>query len=216
MISLGWISFASCSAIGRHWCRCNIWALKYICKLDYRVEGAEHIPTTPTIVLSKHQSAYETYLFMKLFPPISWVLKRELFLIPVFGWSLALTKPIAIDRKAGARAIDQVVKQGIQSLKEGRWVVIFPEGTRTRPGSPVNYRAGGSVLAVKSGQPILPVALNTGAFWPKGQFIKYPGTITVCFGPLIETTNKTSEEVLAETKAWIENKMEEINQRATV
>lgn len=193
------------------WGITNMIALRYICKLDYRLEGAENIPKEPFIVFAKHQSAYEIIVILSLFGPLAWVAKRELLLLPFFGWAFMLARPIVINRKAGTRAVDQLVRQGSKSLAEGRSVMIFPEGTRTAPGVKPSYRIGGAILAEKSAYPVLPVAHNAGEYWPRNSFIKRPGTVTLSIGPLIRTHDKDAEQILSETKAWIETEMGRIS-----
>jgi 1-acyl-sn-glycerol-3-phosphate acyltransferase len=117
------------------WAHLIIGLLRTLCRIDFHVEYEEGLPDGPAVVLSKHQSAWETIAFQLIFPPQSWVLKRELLWIPFFGWGLAAARPISIDRRAGVRALDELVKQGKQRLKEGLWVIVFPEGTRTAPGT---------------------------------------------------------------------------------
>jgi 1-acyl-sn-glycerol-3-phosphate acyltransferase len=193
------------------WAKTSVFLMKTICGLNYRVEGANYIPAKPVIVFAKHQSAYETIALADIIMPISWVLKRELLWIPIFGWALALVAPTAINRKAGGRAIDQVVKEGSHSLSKERWVIIFPEGTRTAPGSTPNYRIGGGILAAKSGYPVLPLALNTGEFWPKASLLIWPGEVVFSFGPVIQSENKKPEEIMLQAQHWIETKMKEIS-----
>lgn len=195
----------------RVWIRNNMFLMEKICGLRYRVEGARNIPEKPVIIFSKHQSAYETIVLAEIFRPVAWVLKRELLWIPIFGWALALVAPTAINRKAGSRAIDQVVKEGCRSLHNGRWVVIFPEGTRTAPGSQPSYRIGGGILAVKSGFPVLPVAHNAGEFWARGSLLLWPGEVVFSIGPVIHTDNKKPEEIMQQAQNWIETKMGEIS-----
>ena len=197
----------------RQWSRFNIWWLRIACGLDYQVKGRENIPEGPAVVLAKHQSAWETLALQQILPPQTWVLKKELLWIPLFGWGLAATRPIAIDRKAGKRAIKQVVEQGKERLAAGIWLVIFPEGTRVLPGARGRYAKGGAILAEKSGYPVLPVAHNAGEYWPKNGFIKRPGTITLSIGPVIESKDKRAEEIIGATEAWIEGEMAEIAPR---
>lgn len=192
------------------WTQLNLWSLERICKLGYQVEGAENIPDKPTIVMSKHQSAWETLALQTLFEPQVWVLKRELLWIPVFGWGLAIMRPIAIDRKSGRRAVKQVVEQGKRRLTEGCWVVIFPEGTRVAPGRRLRYRLGGAVLAEESGFPVIPVAHNAGEYWPRRSFLKRPGTIRVVIGSPIESKARTAPEINKQVEEWIEGTMERI------
>ncbi|MEJ2509519.1 MAG: lysophospholipid acyltransferase family protein [Gammaproteobacteria bacterium] len=189
----------------------NLWMLEHVCRLRFEVEGMERIPAGPAIIFSKHQSTWETLMLQRVFPPLVWVLKRELLWIPFFGWGLALMRPIAINRKAGRHAMHQVVQQGTARLRAGRWVVIFPEGTRVAPGTRGRYRAGGAMLAEQSGFPIVPVAHNAGEFWPKGGFLIRPGVIKVVIGPAIAASGRSHEELLAETRTWIESTMARIS-----
>ena len=171
------------------------------------------MPDHAVIIMSKHQSTWETIFFHQFFPPLTWVIKRELVYIPMFGWSLALLEPIAINRKSSKTAISQILEQGKRFLDSGRWVLIFPEGTRTAPGKRQRYRVGGARLAVHSGYPVLPVAHNAGEYWPRGQFVKQPGTVQVSFGPLIDSQGKTADELNNEVETCIEAMMEQIDHR---
>ncbi|MGF1548896.1 MAG: lysophospholipid acyltransferase family protein [Thiotrichales bacterium] len=195
------------------WGRLNVAALKVICGLGYRVEGLEHIGNEPSIVLAKHQSTWETLALLFLLPPQVWVLKRELLRVPFFGWGLAAMQPIAIDRKAGRSAVEQVISQGRERLDRGKWVVIFPEGTRTLPGTRVRYKLGGARLAAATGRPVVPIAHNAGLFWPRHQFIKRPGTITVRIGPRVDSVGRSSESINTEVEAWIETQMVDLERR---
>lgn len=197
--------------IAKLWGKTNLWLLKVICKLDYVVEGKEHIGNRNAIVLCKHQSTWETIALHNIVPLGRWVFKRELMFIPVFGWALSLTDPIAINRGTGRKAVNQLVREGTKKLEQGKWMILFPEGTRTAPGSERKYKIGGALLAEKSAYPVLPVAHNAGEFWPRHSFIKWPGTITVCIGPMIETENKKADEILQETHDWIEDTMQKIS-----
>jgi len=177
---------------GRAWSAATLGLARIICGIRLRVEGAEHQPDAACVVLAKHQSAFETIAMPSLVPPFTWVLKRSLFYIPVFGWSLRALNGIAIRRSNPREALKQVLEQGKRFLGEGRWVVIFPEGRRIRTGATGQYQASGIMLARKAGSGILPMAHNAGACWPKRGFIKHPGTIRVRFLPYI-----TPEEVAA-------------------
>lgn len=197
------------------WGRFNIWWVGITCGLRYRVEGIENIPKGPAIILAKHQSAWETFALQKVFPPQTWVLKRSLLWIPIFGWGLALLYAIAIDRGAGRAALQQVITQGTDRLKRGIWVVIFPEGTRTAPGTRRRYNIGGAMLAAKSGYPVVPVAHNAGEFWSRRSFGKRPGEITVVIGPVIEPNGKGAGEINREVEEWIEDTMLRISHVAS-
>ncbi len=198
------------------WARFQVFMLKHLCGLDYRVEGREHLPRGAAIILAKHQSAWETIAFQEIFPAQTWVLKRELLWIPLFGWALALLRPIAIDRRAGRRAIEQVIEQGRERLQSGIGVVVFPEGTRTPPGRRGRYAMGGAVLAAETGYPVVPVAHNAGSFWPRRGFLKRPGTIRVVIGPVIDPRGKTAEDIRRLAEEWIEGKMPDLEGKRSV
>ena len=207
------LSFEHRSGVAAAWARLNLWWLRVSCGVRYEVEGLEHIPSEPSIVFAKHQSTWETLALQVIFPPQVWVLKRELLWIPVFGWGLAMLEPIAIDRKAGRKAVEQLVSQGIERLRKGRWVIIFPEGTRVPAGQRGRYKIGGAVLAEKAGVPVVPVAHNAGEFWPRHSFLKYPGTVKVVIGPPVPTEGRKAQEILAEIEEWIESRVAEISNR---
>jgi 1-acyl-sn-glycerol-3-phosphate acyltransferase len=189
------------------WGRLVIWLARWVLGIRFRVEGRENLPNGPAVVLAKHQSAWETIAFQQIFPPLSFVLKKNLLRIPFFGWGLALFSPIAIDRDAGREALRQLEAQGHARLNAGFWVLVFPEGTRVGVGETGNYQIGGAWLAAKCGVPVVPVAHNAGRCWPKNAFIKRPGEITVVIGPGIPTRGRKAAQVLAETEAWIEATM---------
>jgi 1-acyl-sn-glycerol-3-phosphate acyltransferase len=189
----------------------NLWLLRHICKLTYRIEGMENITEQGVVVLCKHQSTWDTMILQVILPPVRWVLKRELLRVPFFGWGLAMMKPIAIDRSAGRKAVAQLVEQGRPMLDDGYWVIVFPEGTRTRPGEKKRYKQGGSILAVETGHPVVPIAHNAGEFWPRHSFLKWPGTISLRIGPAIETRDKSAEQVTELAHDWIEGQMEQIS-----
>ena len=193
------------------WAKTILFWLKISCNITFKVNGLENIPKKPFMILSKHQSAWETLAFQKIFPPQVWVLKRELLWIPFFGWGLAMTSPIAINRKAGKKALEQMLWQGIDRIKKGFCIVIFPEGTRIKPKEIGKYHIGGAWLANKAKINIIPVAHNAGYFWPKNSFLKKPGEITVSIGLSINTSSITPEEANKIAKDWIELEMLKIN-----
>ncbi len=184
-----------------------IWLARWLLGIRYVVEGLEHLPDRPAIILAKHQSAWETVAFLFLFPPVSPVIKQELLKVPFFGWGFRLLNPIAIDRSAGREALKQIVTQGRQKLEQGFWVLVFPEGTRVAPGEKGRYGIGGGWLAAETGAPIVPVAHNAGEVWPKNAFVKRPGTVTVRIGPAIPTEGRTAAELTRAVEAWIETEM---------
>jgi len=186
------------------WSRLNVWLARAILGIDWRVEGREHLPDRPAVILAKHQSAWETMAFQLIFPPQVHVLKRELLWIPFFGWGLALMSPIAIDRSRGARALRAIARRGRERLAQGFWVVVFPEGTRVRPGERRAYQLGGAWLAAAAGAPVVPVAHNAGLYWPRNAFLKRPGTITVRIGPSIDAASRDAKAVNRLAETWIE------------
>jgi 1-acyl-sn-glycerol-3-phosphate acyltransferase len=186
------------------WSRSVIFLAKIILGIDWRVEGREHLPARPSVILAKHQSAWETMAFQLIFPPHVHVLKRELLWIPFFGWGLALMSPIAIDRSRGHAALRAIARRGRERLAQGFWVMVFPEGTRVAPGLEREYRLGGAWLAVASGALVVPVAHNAGLLWPRNAFLKRPGTVTVRIGPPIEAANRDAKTVNTLARQWIE------------
>jgi len=189
----------------------NLAALKYICGISYEVEGVENIPEGPAIILSKHQSTWETMALQLIFPLQTFVAKQELLWIPFFGWGLAMMKPICINRGSGKKAMQQVIDQGTARLRDDKlWVVIFPEGTRVPPHQKQRYKIGGAMLAAESGYPVVPVAHNAGIYWPKGAFIKRPGVIKMKIGKVIDSKGRSTTEILEEVEQVIESNMQEI------
>jgi 1-acyl-sn-glycerol-3-phosphate acyltransferase len=186
------------------WSRLVIRLARWILGIEWRVEGRENLPSRPAVILSKHQSAWETMAFQLIFPPQVLVLKRELLWIPFFGWGLALMSPIAIDRARGRSALRDIARRGRERLAQGFWVVIFPEGTRVHVGEKREYQQGGAWLAAQCGVPVVPVAHNAGRLWPRNAFLKSPGTVTVRIGPPIPTAGRDAKQISAEAEAWIE------------
>ena len=186
------------------WSRLVLLLSRAILGIDWKVEGREHLPARPSVILAKHQSAWETLAFQEIFPPQVHVLKRELLWIPFFGWGLALMSPIAIDRSRGVAALRSIARRGRERLQQGFWVVVFPEGTRVSPGERRPYQLGGAWLAAASGAPVVPVAHNAGLLWPRNAFLKRPGTVTVRIGPPIDTVNRDPKTVNAMAETWIE------------
>lgn len=191
----------------RGWPRIMIWVVKHVLGIPYRLIGAENIPAGPAIVMSKHMSAWETIMLQDIFPPMVFVMKKELHKVPFFGWGIAQMPMIAIDRAAGKDALTQVEEQGRDRLAHGFWVTIFPEGTRVAPGSKKRYKAGGSWLAARTGVQVVPVAHNAGEFWARNAFLKRPGEVVVSIGPVIDTTGLSADEINARTETWVEGEM---------
>ena len=175
------------------------------------VSGWEHVPSSPTIILAKHQSAWETLFIESRFPAQCWIVKKELLWLPFVGWGLMAIRCIAIDRSSGHTAREQIVEQGAERLKEGLWVTIFPEGTRVPPGKRGRYGLGGSLLATRTGTQILPIAHNAGEVWGRYSFKKKPGTVKVVIGPPIQTRGRDVLSVNREVENWIEDQMKVIS-----
>ncbi|MGR8935956.1 MAG: lysophospholipid acyltransferase family protein [Gammaproteobacteria bacterium] len=193
------------------WVGIMMWSIEHICGIDYTVTGLENIPRDGNgIVLSKHQSSWETIALQKLFPPQVYLLKKSLLWLPVWGWAMAALKPIAIDRSNQKAALRILIKEGTRHLQDGLWVVVFPEGTRVAPGAVKKFNAGGCLLAHRSGYPVIPVAHNAGEFWPRYSFFKYPGTVQVRIGPPMYGEGRKPNEFNQEVEAWINNAVREI------
>jgi 1-acyl-sn-glycerol-3-phosphate acyltransferase len=197
---------------GRFWMagvmgRVMVFMLKWICGLTYTVEGRENLPPTGQhVILMKHSSTWETYTIMFLFRPLVWVMKREILFIPFVGWGCLLARCIAIDRKAGASAVNQVLTQGKHRMEKlGAWILVFPEGTRMAAGETRRYGSSGALLAAQQGCKIVPVAHNAGFFWPRRGLLKKRGVIRVVIGPPIEAKGRDVREVNEEAQKWIES-----------
>jgi 1-acyl-sn-glycerol-3-phosphate acyltransferase len=197
--------------IARQWVVWQFFMLKHLCHLTYQVQGLENIPHDNAITYWKHQSTWETMAQLLIFPPQSWVLKRELLWLPVIGQAIYALEPIAINRRAGHSAVKQVLELGQARLAAGLWVAIFPEGTRMPPGSTRRYGLSGALLAAHTGRPIVPVAHNAGDFWKRKAFLKYPGTVQVRIGKPVYAADRHPEEINAEIQNWIEAQMKEIS-----
>lgn len=197
-------------ACASSWGRQIVRLAKYVCGLDYRLEGLENIPLQPCVIMAKHQSAWETAAMIGYLPRAVWVVKQELLWLPVVGWVLKGLKTIAIDRKNGISARDQILSHGQQRLTNGYCVVIFPEGTRVAPGKRGRYGLGGAHLASGAAAPVLPIAHNAGECWRRNAFLKYPGSITLRIGPIIETIGRDAATVIKLTETWIENEMAQL------
>jgi len=192
------------------WSRIVVWLARVICGIGYQVRGLENLPAQPSIVLAKHQSAWETIAFQAFLPPQVWVLRRSLLRVPFFGWGLAMMSPIAIDRTAGMHALKQTLEQGRDRLAHGFWIIIFPEGTRITPGQRGKYQVGGAWLAVRTGAPVVPIAHNAGNLWRKNAFLKFPGTISVSIGKPIDPAGLKPEDLNRRVEDWIESEVAQL------
>lgn len=167
--------------IGKCWARSSIWLMRVVCNTRVEYRGLEKIPSGPLIVASKHQSMWETFALLQFFEQPLFIVKRELMWIPFFGWYLKKLNMIGVDRTAGGRALLAMTRQAGEAVRRGRQLVIFPEGTRRPVDAPPDYKSGIAQIYVDCGVPCLPVALNSGLFWPRRTFMRYPGTLVVEF-----------------------------------
>ena len=189
-----------------------VWLAKVLCGIRYQIKGYENFPDAPVIVLSKHQSAWETiFLLCQLPRPLVFVFKRELLYVPFFGWALGLLRMIPIDRSKGKDAFAHVVIQGRKRLADGQWVIMFPEGTRIPVGQTGKYKGGGARLAVETNTVVVPIALNSGECWGKNSFVKKPGLVTVSIGKPISPEGLNPIELMQKVENWIESEMRVIS-----
>ncbi len=190
-------------AICAFWCRVILVWLRISCGVRYQLKGTEHLTDEAVVILANHQSSWETILFYQLIYPIAPILKKELMNIPFWGWALRLMKPIAIDRSKPRQAGKSLLDQGVKRLGQGYSIILFPEGTRSPVGTIRPFSRGGAKLAIAASKPVLPVALDAGKCWPANRFRKYPGTITVEFGPLVFPEGHTADSLTSEVEGWI-------------
>ena len=192
---------------GRSWARIVIRMLRVICDIEVRMTGIEHLPQDgPALIASVHQSAFDTAVWM-LLPRPAYVLKRELLAVPFFGALMRPSGMIVVDRKGGARAIRELIRDGQKARADNRQVIIFPEGTRAIPGEVRAIQPGVAALAGAMGVPVIPVATNSGQYWGRKAFLKRPGTIEIVVGPALPADLARSSLVPALEAAW--SKLEE-------
>lgn len=172
--------------LGRTWGRTSAWLLEKICGLKTEFRGLENIPKGPLIVACKHQSIYETFALPVNFSDFSYILKRELIWIPFFGWYLLRAEQIAINRARRGKLLPELARKAKELFAQGRQLFIYPEGTRRPAGAPPEYKFGVAHIYRETGAPCLPVAVNSGLFWPRRSFLRRPGTVVVEFLPVIE------------------------------
>lgn len=211
LLLLRWLPYDVRARYLLGWNRSILWWLRFSCGVRWRVITDAVRPDSPAVVLSNHQSEWETVFLQVHFHPIATVLKQELLNIPLFGWGMRLMKPIAIDRGAPREALREIFRQGHARIDEGMNVLVFPEGSRRNTGKRKPFAKGGASLAVSAGVPVVPVAHNAGHFWPTGRWLKYPGTITVAIGPPIATAGLKTDEVNQRAHEWIESMLEQLD-----
>ena len=205
----GMVVFGRASLLRRemylgNWNFSVMWWLRVTCGVRVEIEGEELLPPGPCVILSKHQSQWETFYLQVMKRPVVTVLKKELLNVPFFGWGLRLMEPIGIDRSNPKQALRFIQEEGVRRLEKGQSVIVFPEGTRTPPGQIGTYARSGAELACRAGVPIVPVAHNAGLCWPSKKFLKYPGTVRMVIGAPIDTTDGNSRELTERVKKWIE------------
>ena len=189
-----------------------IWLAKALCGIRHQIKGYENLPDAPVILLSKHQSAWETIFLLCNMPrPLVYVFKKELIQVPFFGWALGLLRMIPIDRSKGKDAFAQVVVHGRKRLAGGQWIIMFPEGTRIPVGQKGKYKGGGARLAVETNTVVVPIALNSGECWPKNSFVKKPGLVPVSIGKPISPEGLNPVELMQKVENWIESEMRVIS-----
>lgn len=202
------------------WLRVAIWGAKVICGVRYRVTGLDHLPTAAegkasVLLAPKHQSTWETFAFPAIMPhPLAYVFKRELLYVPFFGWAMSRLDMIHIDRSKRAEAWAKVAEQGRRIMAGGGWVIMFPEGTRTPRGAQGVYKSGAARLAIATGTPIVPIAVNSARCWPRKSFLLRPGLIDVSIGRPIAVEGREPEELMREVEGWIEAEMRRIDPEA--
>jgi 1-acyl-sn-glycerol-3-phosphate acyltransferase len=167
------------------WATTSVWLLRAICATRLDVRGRHNLPPGSVLIAAKHQSLFETFAIIPLLADPAMVLKRELMLIPLFGWFARKFRMIPVDRGAGTTALKRLIGRAKQAVRDGRQVVIFPEGTRRAPGARPDYKPGAVALYLNLGVPCVPLALNSGVFWPRRKFMRHPGTIIMEFLPAI-------------------------------
>ena len=200
------------------WLTVAMWGARVICGVRWKVQGMEHLPRGPkesVILLSKHQSTWETFAYPMLMPrPLAYVFKRELIYVPFFGWAMARLDMIHIDRSKRSEAWSKVAAQGKRLAAQGTWVIMFPEGTRVARGTAGDYKTGGTRLAVETGQPVVPIAVNSARCWPRKSFLLRPGVVDISVGPQIPSTGRAPAELMQDVQAWIETEMRRLDPEA--
>ena len=202
------------------WLRLAIWGARVICGVRHRVTGMHYLPTaaegkSAVLLASKHQSTWETFAYPVLMPhPLCYVFKKELLLIPFFGWAIGKLDMVHIDRSKRTEAWTKVAEQGRRYMAQGNWVIMFPEGTRSARGQQGQYKAGASRLAIETGTPIVPIAVASARCWPRKSFLLRPGVIDISIGRPIAVEGRRPDELMAEVEAWIEAEMRRIDPEA--
>jgi 1-acyl-sn-glycerol-3-phosphate acyltransferase len=198
------------------WLAVAMWGCRTICGVRSRIHGMDNLPPadrqSPVILLSKHQSTWETFTYPTIMShPLAYVFKRELLYIPFFGWAIGRLDMIHIDRSKRNEAFSRVVEQGKRILAHGSWIIMFPEGTRTPRGSQGTYKTGGTRLALATGAPVVPIACTSARCWPRKSFLVRPGIVDVSIGKPIAVEGRSADELMREVEAWIEGEMRRLD-----
>jgi 1-acyl-sn-glycerol-3-phosphate acyltransferase len=202
------------------WLRLVIWGARNICGVHHRIQGMENLPTAEeglraVLLASKHQSTWETFALPTIMShPLCYVFKKELLLIPFFGWAMGKLDMIHIDRGKRAEAWHKMAEQGRRYMAQGNWVIIFPEGTRSERGAQGQYKAGAARLAIDTDTPIVPIAVASARCWPRRSFLLRPGMIDISIGRPIAVRGRKPDELMAEVQRWIETEMRRIDAAA--
>ncbi len=199
--------------------RCVMGAVRYVGGIEPRIHGLEHLPGRDdmrrVVLCPKHQSTWETFFFPSMTPhPLAYVFKKELLRIPIFGWAIGRTGMIHIDRSKRTEAWSKVAVQGLAVMDEGRWVIMFPEGTRTERGSKGIYKTGATRLAVATGAYVIPIAVTSGRCWPRRSFWFRPGTVDVSIGEPVPADGRSPDELMEQVEHWIEGEMRRLDPEA--
>jgi 1-acyl-sn-glycerol-3-phosphate acyltransferase len=202
-----------------NWLSVAMWGCRVICGVRSRIHGMDNLPPpdrqSPVILLSKHQSTWETFTYPTIMShPLAYVFKRELLMIPFFGWAMGRLDMIHIDRSKHAQAFNKVVEQGQRILGHGSWIIMFPEGTRIARGQQGNYKTGGTRLALETGAPVVPIAVTSARCWPRKSFVVRPGVVDVSIGKPIPVEGRRADELMREVEAWIEAEMRRLDPEA--
>lgn len=204
------ISTKRLQRLGAMWIKVVLNALKFLCGVSWKVEGIENIPNTPCIVVSNHQGQWESFFLQTLFIPSTSIIKKELLLIPLFGWALRCMKPITLNRLNRVSSLKKVIKKGVIKLKNGFSIILFPEGTRISPEKGIQpFARSCGLLSVKSGFPVLPICHNSGKYWKNKKFIKSPGKVVLRIGEPI--LGRDPKVITNDAYNWVKNNYEEIN-----
>lgn len=211
LLSSPFLSKKSIYRACRGWCKLILFWLKLCCGVKHVISGLENLTKSPCVIISNHQSSWETLFFYQLVFPVSTILKKELLNIPFFGWALGLSNPIAIDRSKPREAGRSLLLQGINRIENGYFVIIFPEGKRYPIGELGKFSRSGAKLAIAANVPIIPIAHNAGRGWTPQRFIKTPGVVQIHIGSPVESVGRSDKELNDELREWVSQKTQNMS-----